>query len=400
LSIDDEQLNADADWRHWRDEWGIRPDTIYLNHGSFGPTPLAVRDCQREWQDRLASQPMDFYLDTYEPAWLDARKRLADFVGTLPSNLVFTENSTAAMNVVANSFTLRPADEVLLTDHEYGAVIRIWQRACREAGAAEPRFAPLPARFESTEQVVATIFAAATQRTRILIVSHITSPTAVILPVERICAEARRRGIAVCIDGPHAPAQVPLKIAALGCDFYTASLHKWVSAPLGSGFLYVAPEHQPNVRTPLLSWGRLLPARPREWWEEFVWPGTRDPSAYLASTAACDLLERAGLARFRERTHALARYARRRIIALTGLEPPTPDHKEWYGSMVSLPLPPGDNRALQIALRQQHGIETPIIDRHGNRSIRVSCHLYTSVGDVDALLTALETLLRAERSID
>jgi isopenicillin-N epimerase len=397
LAADVEKLTADNDWRRWRDEWGIRSDTIYLNHGSFGPTPLAVRECQRGWQDRLASQPMDFFLGTYEPAWVEARKRLAEFVGAQSNNIVFTENSTAAMNVVASSFTLRSQDEVLLTDHEYGAVIRIWQRACREAGAAEPRFATLPARFESAEQVVAAIFATATERTRLLIVSHITSPTAVILPVQKICAEARRRGIAICVDGPHAPAQASLKIDAIGCDFYTASLHKWVSAPLGSGFLYVAPDHQKHVRTLNLSWGRLLPARPREWWEEFVWPGTRDSSAYFASTAAFDLLERAGLARFRERTHALAQYARERIIALTGLEPPTPDTKEWYGSMVSLPLPPGDNFALQNALRNKHGIETPIIDRHGNRSIRVSCHLYTSVDDIDALLGALEALLRAER---
>ena len=396
MAADVEQLKADNDWRQWRDEWGIRPDTIFLNHGSFGPTPLAVRECQRAWQDRLASQPMDFYVRNFEPAWLEARKRLAEFVDTSPTNLVFMENSTAAMNVVANSFALGPQDEVLLTDHEYGAVLRIWQRVCSAVGSAEPRIALLPKKFESAEQVVESIFAAATDHTRLLIVSHITSPTAVILPVQQICDEARRRGIAVCIDGPHAPAQAPLAIDALGCDFYTASLHKWVSAPLGSGFLYVAPQQQEAVRTPQLSWGRLLPALPHEWWEQFVWPGTRDPSAYLATTAAFDLLQRAGVDQFRMRSHALAKYARERIVEFTGLEPPTPDSHEWYGSMVSVPLPPGDNAALQKKLWQKHHIETPVVDRSGQRSIRVSCHLYTSVDDIDALLRALETLLQAE----
>jgi isopenicillin-N epimerase len=386
----------DDDLRRWRDEWAIRPDTIYLNHGSFGPTPRSVRDCQLKWQAQLASQPMDFFVRNCEAAWLAARKRLAEFVGTTPNNLVFMENSSAAMNVVANSFALGSQDEVLLTDHEYGAVLRIWQRACRAAGAAEPIIASLPPKFESADQVADAIFAAATDRTRLLIVSHITSPTAVILPVQKICDEARRRGIAVCIDGPHAPAQAPLAIDALGCDFYTASLHKWVSAPIGSGFLYVAPHRQDAARTPQLSWGRLLPAKPKEWWEEFVWPGTRDPSAYLASTAAIDLLERVGLPNFRTHTHALAKHARERIVELTQLEPPTPDSDEWYGSMASVPLPPGDAPALQKSLWQKYGIEIPVVDRSGNRSIRVSCHLYTGVDHIDALLQALKALLRAE----
>jgi isopenicillin-N epimerase len=396
LAVDFRRAGNDDEWRSWRDEWSIRPDTIYLNHGSFGPTPRAVRECQLGWQERLASQPMDFFVRNYEPAWLAARKRLAEFVGTNAENLVFTENSTAAMNAVANSFPLRSEDEVLLTDHEYGAVLRIWQRACRAAAAAEPRIARLPTNFESADQVVDAIFSAATQRTRLLVVSHITSPTAVILPVQQICAEAKRRGISVCIDGPHAPAQVSLALDALGCDFYTASLHKWVSAPMGSGFLFVAPNWQHVVRTPLLSWGRLAPAKPTAWWEEFVWSGTRDPSAYLASVAAMDLLERVGLANFRSRTHGLANYARQRIVELTRREPPTPDSEQWYGSMVSAPLPPGDARSLQKNLWHNAGIEVPIIDRNGQRSIRVSCHLYNNTGEIDSLLKALDAQLRQE----
>jgi isopenicillin-N epimerase len=386
----------DDDSQRWRDEWAIQPDTIYLNHGSYGPTPRVVRECQINWQERMAHQPMDFFARHFEPAWLAARERLAEFVGTQPNNLVFMENSTAAMNVVANSFSLHPQDEVLLTDHEYGAVLRIWRRACQSAGAAAPQVASLPKKFESAEEVVNAIFAAANERTRLLIVSHITSPTAVILPVKKICDEAKRRGIAACIDGPHAPAQAPLEIDALGCDFYTASLHKWVSAPIGSGFLYVAPHRQHAVRTQQLSWGRLLPTKPTEWWEEFVWPGTRDPTAYLASSAAIELLEHVGPSYFRARTHSLATYAREGIVALTGLESPTRDRDEWYGSMVSVPLPLGDAAALQKSLWHKYGIEVPVVDRSGQRSIRVSCHLYTGVDDIDALLQALATLLRAE----
>jgi isopenicillin-N epimerase len=251
----------------------------------------------------------------------------------------------------------------------------------------------LPARIESVEQVVASIFSAATQRTRLLIVSHVTSPTAIVLPVREICAEARRRGIAVCIDGPHAPAQVPLALDELACDFYTASLHKWLSAPLGAGFLYVAPAWQPQIQTPQLSWGRIAPREPAQWWDEFVWPGTRDPSAYLASTAAVDFLQQVGLPTFRARTHYLAATARRQITGLTGLDSGLPDSPQWYGSMVTVPLPPGDRGALQQALWEDHRIEVPIIEHDSGRWIRVSCHLYTGVDQLDHLLASLRAEL-------
>jgi len=391
-------VENDEAWSRWRDEWSIRADTIYLNHGSFGPTPNSVRECQLNWQHQLANQPMDFFVRKYEPAWLAARERLARFVDTAADNLVFVENATAAMNVVANSFALKSGDEVLLTDHEYGAVFRIWQRACQQTQGTAVITARLPQVIESEQQVVDAIFNAATPRTRLLVVSHVTSPTAIILPIERICREARRRGIAVCVDGPHAPAQVPLSLGTLSCDFYTASLHKWVSAPLGSGFLFVAPPWHSRVEAPQLSWGRIPPSKPSAWWDEFVWSGTRDPSAYLATEAAIDLLEhQVGLSAFRDRTHSLVRYARERIVDLTGRAPSTPDSEHWYGSMVSLPLPPGDASALQKMLWQDHRIEVPIVEHNGQRSIRVSCHLYNRRADINLLVENLKVALRQGR---
>jgi isopenicillin-N epimerase len=390
-------VQADEKWSHWRGRWTIPEDTIYLNHGSFGPTPRDVKERQLWWQRQLASQPMEFFLRQLEPAWWEARQRLADFVDTSVENLVFLENATSGMNVVAFSFPLGESDEVVLTDHEYGAVLRIWQRACQTAGTAEPRIARLPVTIESAEQVTDSIFSEVTDRTRLLVVSHITSPTAIILPVQQICDEARRRGIAICIDGPHAPAQTPLSLEQLNCDFYTASLHKWVSAPIGSGFLYVAPAWQEHIEPPLLSWGRLNPDKSNAWWEEFVWLGTRDPSAYLASSAAIDLLQGVGLENFRARTHYLARYARSRLTDMTGLSARIPDSPEWYGSMASIPLPAGDAFELQQSLRLDYQIEIPVVDHNGERSIRVSCHLYNCQHEVDVLAEGLETLLRNEQ---
>ena len=165
--------------------------------------------------------------------------------------------------------------------------------------AAVATIVELPLPFRSAEETVDAFFAAASDRTRLIVASHVTSPTAVILPIAQICERARRRGIAVAIDGPHAPAQVPLAIDALGCDFYMGSCHKWLWAPFGSGFLYVAPGRQSLVKTPVLSWGRQPPTPIESWSDEFVWVGTRDPTPYLAVPAAIEFMEHVGLEAFR-----------------------------------------------------------------------------------------------------
>lgn len=386
-SLDDEDA-----WRPFREAWSLRDDTVYLNHGSFGPPPNVVRAARRQWIDRLDAQPMDFFVRTLEPALLDARENLARFVDTAPGNLVFAENATTGMNAVAANFALQAGDEVLLTSHEYGAVQRIWDRACRRSGA-ETKIVELPLPLESAEQIVDAIAAGCTERTRLIVVSHITSATAAIFPVAAICRQARDRGVAVCVDGPHAVAQVPLSLDALDCDFYTASCHKWLCAPFGSGFLYVHPRRQENFQPVQLSWGRVHPEDILRWDDEFLWSGTRDPSAYLSVPAAIEFIEAAGLDAFRRRTHYLARYARQRIEALTGLPAVMPDDESWYGSMALAALPAGDRAALQDALWKRFGIETPIIEFQGGRYIRVSCQLYNQRSEIDRLVSALGELL-------
>jgi isopenicillin-N epimerase len=335
---------------------------------------------------------MDFFVRQLEPALLQARGKLAEFVGGQADHLIFVENATVGMNIVADSFPLQAGEQVLLNDHEYGAVQRIWKRACEAAGA-ELVIATLPLPVTSAEEVVAALLAPATEKTRLLVVSQITSPTAITLPVAEICRAARARGIAVCIDGPHAVAQIPLAIESLGCDFYTASCHKWLSAPFGSGFLYVTPRWQARIRPPVLSWGRLLPNQPASWSEEFLWSGTRDPSAQLAIPAAIDFLQAFGLDRFRSETHTLARYARQRLVEQFQLPPIVPDDSAWYGAMAHVPLPPGDAVGLQRALWQQYRIEVPIVDFRGGRYVRVSCHLYNTPAQIDLLSRALSELV-------
>jgi isopenicillin-N epimerase len=213
------------------------------------------------------------------------------------------------------------------------------------------------------------------------------------MPVEAICRQARALGIPVAIDGPHAVAMRPLDIAALGCDYYAASCHKWLCAPFGAGFLYVHPRNQARIEPLVTSWGTTARGGPKRWIDEFTWAGTRDPSAFLAVPAAIDFLESLGIAEFRAHTHALAQLARQQIVALTGLEPLVPDSPDWYGSMIALPLPAGDAPALQRALWERCAIEIPLVTWQGRRLIRPSCHLYTQPEQIDGLARALAALL-------
>ncbi|MGI9518876.1 MAG: aminotransferase class V-fold PLP-dependent enzyme [Pirellulaceae bacterium] len=388
------RIDVDADWQDLAELFSVREDTIYLNHGSFGIAPEPVRQARRRWIDQLDCQPMDFYVRELEPLVANALKKLGQFTGTDASNLVFAENATFAMNIVASSFPLQAGDEVLTNNHEYGAVQRIWDRATERAGATNI-VARLPDSFESHEQIVDCLMGQTSERTRLLVVSHITSPTALIMPVEAICREAARRGIAVCIDGPHAPAHVPLDLERIGCDFYTASCHKWLSASLGSGFLYAHPRHHDQIQPPLLSWGRLLPARPERWFEEFIWPGTRDPSCYLSVGPAIDFMESVGLETFRERVRWMTRRTSDQLMDLTGKEPIGKDINLWYGSMAHVPLPDGDWQDLQQQLWEQHAIEVPIIDFDDRWYVRVSHHLYTTQEHVSQLLAALQRAFAA-----
>jgi isopenicillin-N epimerase len=403
--ISSEWLSDEA-WLRWRDEWSLDEDVNYLNHGSFGPSPRCVQEARRRWTQKLEAQPMDFFLRQLESHLDEAGERLGELVGANAEDLLFVDNATFGMNIVASSVDLQPGDEVLLTDHEYGAVQRIWRQKAQSAGA-EIIIANLPFPVASAAELVDQFFAHVTERTKLIVVSHVTSPTALILPIAEICRRARIRKVPICVDGPHAVAMVPVNLQSLDCDYYVASCHKWLSAPFGSGFLYAAERRQSSMKPCVTSWGGSLEGRPSSWKDEFRWIGTRDPAGFLAVPAAIEFLTDSGLEDFRHRTHALAGYARERLIELTGLVPPWPDSMEWYGSMIALPLPKAPEAPpagvqrdpLQHTLWKQHQIEVPIIHWRGHRLLRVSCHLYNTKSDIDHMLEALKHRLADEREI-
>ncbi len=383
-----------------RQLWSIPQGVTYLNHGSFGPSPVVVQQCRDEWSQRLEANPMDFFLRRMEDHLEETCAALGRFVGAPAGSLILVENATVGMNVVAANVPLAPGDEVLLTDHEYGAVQRTWREACARGGA-RPVAARLPLPLVDAERIADAIAEEITDKTRLVVVSQITSPTAAILPVERICRRAKERDVPVCIDGPHAVAHISLNIASLGCDFYAASCHKWLCAPFGSGFLYVAPHRQQHLKPVVTSWGGSIGGRGASWKDEFTWSGTRDPAALLSIPRAIEFLDEVGLDRFRQTSHDLAGYARAQLTAVTGLEALVPDDPAWYGAMIALPLPPLDGATpkhgrpdpLQTRLWEDYRIEIPVVHWRGQRLLRVSCHLYNSRADIDLLAAALRSLL-------
>ena len=379
-----------------RDLFLLDPDVIFLNHGSFGATPRPVFNVYQEWQRRLERQPVLFLGREIGDHLADARGVLAGTLGASADDLVFVPNATFGINVIARSLKLGPGDEVLTSDHEYGACDKTWTFICRKTGASYRHQAiPLPA--ASGDEIIEWFWRGVTALTKVIFLSHITSPTALRLPIEGICKRAREAGILTVIDGAHAPGQIPLDLEGIGADFYVGNLHKWALNPKGAGFLYARREMQRRVEPLVVSWG---------WTEEwpgsadasFVdlleWRGTVDPSAALSVSAAIGFQEQHGWPAVIERCHAMVRDAMLEICDLTGLPPLYPADAGLFRQLVSAPLPPvPDLVALQAQLYDEYRIEIPCIEWNGRPLIRLSVQGYNSRSDIDRLLSALAVLL-------
>jgi isopenicillin-N epimerase len=386
----------------------LDPEVAFLNHGSFGATPAPVFEVYQAWQRELERQPVAFLLRRSDDLLDAARARLGAYLNVPADDLVFVSNATTGLNIFARSLRLEPGDEVLATDHEYGALDLTWGHVCARSGARYVR-RQIPLPVTSPQELAESFWAAVTPRTRVVFLSQITSPTALTFPVAEICRRAREAGILSVVDGAHVPGQRPLDLAEVGADVYAGNCHKWLCAPKGSAFLHVRPEHQDYVEAATVSWGwgegGLAFGTAETPRSQFVrrnqWQGTRDLAAFLAVPAAIDFQAAHDWDRVRVRCHALARVARDRIGALTGLPPIAPDgpvgatEDPWYAQMVAVPLPPVDAVELMRRLYDEYRVEVPIT-AHGERPlIRVSVQGYNTVGDIDRLLDALAALLPA-----
>lgn len=376
------------------DQFQIRSDLTFLNHGSFGACPRPVFETYQEWQRRLEADPIEFLGRQIDELLQTAREALASYLGTRAEHIVFVKNATFGTNIVARSLMqlLKPGDEVLATDHEYGAADRTWRFLCGQHGVTY-RNQPIPVPLESAEEMIEQLWQGVTPRTRIIFISHITSPTALIFPIEQICQRAREAGIITAIDGAHAPGHVPLSLDALGADFYTGNCHKWLCAPKGSAFLYVRPERQALLQPLIVSWGwesRSPSASPFQ--DVFGWAGTEDPAAYLSVPAAIAFQQEHDWDTVRRACHELVSDARQRITTLLGGTPLCSDDSRWWGQMCAIPLPACTDPMLQQRLREEWQIEIPISSWKQRCLLRISLQGYNSPADVERLCTALETL--------
>jgi isopenicillin-N epimerase len=371
----------------------LRPDVTFLNHGSYGACPRPVFDAYQQWQLELERQPVEFLRRRFPDLMQTARASLAAALGAEADDLVYVPNATTGLNAVARALPLQPGDEVLATDHEYGALDRTWRFVCQRRGA---RYVNQSLRlpFESAERVVEALWKGVTGQTRVLFLSHITSATALILPVAELARRARGAGILTVIDGAHAPGQIPVDLEAAGADFYVGTCHKWMCAPKGAAFLYARREAQSLLEPLVISWGwQSEKPGPSRLIDEQEWQGTRDIAAYLAVPTAIAFQAQHDWPTLQHLCHELARAARMDIGRLTGLHPIQPDSPDWYAQMVTVPLPACDADALQHRLYDQFAIEVPIINWKGQQLLRISIQAYNTHRDVHALVAALTQLL-------
>jgi isopenicillin-N epimerase len=382
--------------------WPLDPAVAYLNHGSFGACPTALLEHQHALRLELEREPVDFLSRGLAGRLASARGALAAFVGADPDDLAFVVNATAGVGTVLRSLRLGPGDELLTTNHAYGACRKTLEYVATLSGATVVS-ARVPFPLRGAEDVVEPVLAALTPRTRLALLDHVTSPTGLIFPIERLVRELAARGVDTLVDGAHALGMLPLELGRLGAAYYTANAHKWLCAPKGAAFLFVRRDRQQQVHPLVISHG--YHPNGEAFRAEFDWTGTADPSAWL-SIPAClaflgDLLP-GGFAALMAHNHALALRARAILCDAVGTPPPCPD--DMIGALASVPLPkatPGspveclDHERLADWFRER-GIETwaSAWPSPSDRLIRASAQLYNTEAQYHRLAEALREALR------
>ena len=381
----------------------LRDDVVFLNHGSFGACPSPVFATYQAWQRELEAQPVEFLGRRINDLMRETRETIAPELGTAPENFVAVVNATFGLNVVLQSLALQPGDEILTTDHEYGALDKTLAYITNRSGARIVR-AKVPLPLVSEPDFTETLVSHITPQTRVLFISHITSPTALLFPIAPIIAHCRQNGIITVIDGAHTPGHIPLDLDALGADFYSGNFHKWMMTPKGSAFLYARPEVQGMLNPLVISHG---------WTETIKEPGakgsfgnspfidtievqgTRDLSAWLTVPAGIAFRKEHNWSDVAAGCALLARETAERFSRITGL-PLLSSAAFTAPQMAALPLPPCDPEAIHVGLRERYNIEIPVFAWQDRFIARVSIQGYNSAEEANLLITALAELLHLD----
>jgi len=380
----------------------LDPEVVFLNHGSYGACPRPVFEAYQAWQLKLERQPVAF-LDPNRELGKNmkaVRVALAEELGTTGENIVGVVNATAGLNIVAQSLDLKEGDEILTTDHEYSALEKTWAYVCRRTGA-KVVVVKVPMPFVSAEAFEQVVLDGMTERTKVLFLSHITSPTALVFPMDRLMAEARARGIISVIDGAHAPGHVKLDLDTMAPDYYAGNCHKWLMAPKGSAFLYARPEMQRQLNPLVISHGWTIdnkdagvegPFGNSPFVDAIEMQGTRDPAPWLAVGAALNFRRAHNWWAIAEDCRRLAQETAERLAERTGLAPlSSPEFSA--PQMVAMPIPPCDVKWLKQALMEQDAIEIPVFQWQDHHIARVSVQGYNTREQMTILIEALTTLL-------
>ena len=371
----------------------LKDDIVFLNHGSFGACPRPVFEEYQRWQRELESDPVDFIGRRTQDLMLESKQELAAYLNAPVEQMVFVPNATYGINVVARSLDLQPGDEILTTNHEYGAVNNTWHFNFDKRGVKYINH-PIPLPVTTPEEFVDRLWEGVTPRTKVITFSHITSPTALIFPAELICQRARAEGILTVIDGAHAPGQINIDLTAMGVDYYTGNCHKWLCSPKGAAFLYAAPGRDEMLEPLVVSHGWARPHDEQsKFLDNFNWTGTMDPSAYISVGAAVRFQRENNWSAVRAACHQLASQTRDRINEMTGLAPISPDSTEWFSQMFIARLPWESWERIREHMWPEFKIEIPVLSWNEQAFVRVSVQAYNTPEHMERLLGAIEKYL-------
>ena len=385
----------------WLVSWPLEPGLTYLNHGTVGVTPLRVLGAQRAIRNEIERNPSRYLLRELceivvgqpraeRPRLRQAADLVGEFVGVPGDDLVFVDNTTTGANAILRSSTLQAGDEILVSDFGYGGVIRAVTYAARERGATV-RTAAMPYPVRSADEVVEAFAAAITPNTKLAVVDHVTSESALVMPLTAIAERCHARGVPVLADGAHAPGAIPLDIPSLGVDWYLGNLHKWLWVPRSSGILWTSPARQSALHSSVISWGL-----DRGFHAEFDMPGTRDPSPHLSAPAAIAFMRELGVDAVRQYNHALAWNGARRLAERWSTDFVTPE--ALIGTMATVMLPQklgstaDDAARVRDALLFGERIEVQVHAFRGRLYTRISGQVYNEPGDIDRLADAVIAL--------
>jgi isopenicillin-N epimerase len=379
------------DWAEVRDLWPLEPTVAHLNHGSYGAVPTAVLEEQASWRQRMESNPVRFFNRELPAVLAAARDEVAGFLGADPRGTAFVRNATTAVSTVLASFPLAAGQSVLLTDHAYGAVRIAADRFAGRAGArVEVVHLPLD---EDDAAHARRVLDATGPDTRLVVLEQVTSPTARRLPLVELVPALQERGVAVLVDGAHAPGMLAVEVDRLGADFWVGNLHKWCLTPRGTALLNAAPRWRSALLPLVASWGEVdgFP-------DAFADIGTDDMTAWLSAPRALRVLERLGLDRLRRHNAELAVTGQRIVAEALGLDPAALP-RDPAVSMQLVPLPEGLVRdtpqadALRDRIGEEVGVEVGVTDWAGHGYLRLSAHAYNAPDDYRRLATDLPALL-------